>query len=179
MTLNSLVGLCGDQEKDHQMQPLFDEALQQFKKQVGKNHPEAADIIRDLMALIQGQISYPNTEIESDLLRAEQAQNKYSAAERLFSKSLEILKTHWQQYHLDIAATTRSYAGLLSDQRKYDEAEQLLGKALEIYKKKLGENHLEVAMISHNLAVVLDARGEYQQAESMYREAIRIYETLA
>ena len=92
------------------------------------------------------------------------AQGKYTAAQPLFEKALEIQRRLLTDDH---PATARGYGNLannLAAQGKYTAAQPLFEKALEINLRLLTDDHPETARSYANLAYSLNAQGKYCEA---------------
>lgn len=105
-----------------------------------------------------------------------QALGKYTEAEPLFRKALEIREKGLGEDHTDTATGYNNLAGLYNLQARYEEAESLYKKALEINKKALGEDHTSIAFGYNNLAELYRSLGRYEEAESLYKKSLEIRE---
>ena len=101
---------------------------------------------------------------------------KYTEAESLYHRALEISEKHWGPEHPNISAILNLLAGLLQDQDRYPEAEQLYRRALEIREKKLGSENEYTGISYGNLGGVLITQGKYAEAEQLLRRALQIHE---
>ena len=101
---------------------------------------------------------------------------RYTEAEPLFRRAIEIGEKTLGKEHPDVAIRYNNLATLLQDQGKYAEAEPLFRRAIEIDEKALGKDHPVVATDYNNLAVLLQDQGKYAEAEPLYRRAIEIDE---
>jgi tetratricopeptide (TPR) repeat protein len=73
-------------------------------------------------------------------------------AERLFTRSLEVLRKIFPGDHPSIADTLDRLAMLRKDQERFDEAKQLCQQALDIRKAKLGPEHPLTKASEENLS---------------------------
>src|SRR5262249_14808292 len=101
---------------------------------------------------------------------------RYTEAEPLYRRAIEIDEKALGKDHPDVATYYNNLAGLLHDQGKYDEAEPLYRRAIEIDEKVFGKDYPDVAAYCNNLAGLLHDQGKYDQAEPLYRRAIEIDE---
>src|ERR1700722_4108460 len=101
-------------------------------------------------------------------------QGKYSEAEPLYRKALEIDLKVLGELYPDTAIVCNNLALNLKDQGKYREAEPLFRKALEMYRKALGERHPGTVLSHNNMAINLHAQGKYREAESLSRKALAL-----
>src|SRR5262245_10355702 len=101
---------------------------------------------------------------------------RYSEAEPLHRRAIEIGEKVRGKDHPDLATQYNNLALVLRDQGKYDEAEPLLRRAIEIDEKVLGKDHPDLAIRYNNLAELFGAQRKYDQVEPLYRRAIEIDE---
>lgn len=95
-------------------------------------------------------------------------QGKYSEAEPLFIKSLDIIKVVLGEKHQQYATILNCLASVYDDEGKYSEAEPLLLKAIEIRKEILGEKDSYYIKSLNDLAALYDSQGVYSKAEQIY-----------
>jgi len=101
---------------------------------------------------------------------------RYSEAESLLRRALEVRECNLGPDHRDTAQSQNELAVLLMLQGRFDEAEPLVRRALHILQTGLGPDHPEVAQVVNNLAALLDTRGQAVDAEHLYRRALGIRE---
>jgi len=144
------------------------------------NYPEALEIIQEAYGLvIQHKVKLKELEfaILLNLLGFYYYNNgRYTEAEPLYRRSLEICKQQLGPNHPKFAIILNNLAELLQAQGRYTEAEPLVHRSLEICKQQLGPNHPDVALILNNLAKLLRAQGRYTEAEPLYRRSLEICE---
>jgi CHAT domain-containing protein len=104
-------------------------------------------------------------------------QRKYSDAEELNKRALNIQEKALGESHPSVAATLGNLAEVYRYERKYSDAEGLFKRALGIQEKTLGESHPEVATTRHNLALVYRSQGKYSDAAEIFNRALAIYES--
>jgi tetratricopeptide (TPR) repeat protein len=105
-----------------------------------------------------------------------ESQGRYSEAEPLFVRSLEIYECQLGIDHPDVATSLNNLAGLYESQGRYSEAEPLYLRALEIRERQFGADHSNVANSLNNLAELYRNRGRYSEAEPFYLRALEICE---
>lgn len=103
------------------------------------------------------------------------ARQRYSEAEPLFQRALEIHEedqgpTSYLPHHL------QEFAKLYDLQGKYEAAEALYRRALEVCESLHGANSLFTARGLDDLAEFCRARGRYAEAEGLYRRSLTIVE---
>ena len=91
---------------------------------------------------------------------------RYTEAEPLYRRAIEIDEKVLGKDHPDVAIRYNNLAGLLQDQGKYAEAEPLYRRAIEIDEKALGKDHPDVAIRYNNLAVLLQDQGKYDRGRA-------------
>src|SRR5579859_1006747 len=101
-----------------------------------------------------------------------QARARYSEAEPMYRRALEICEEQLGPHHPDTATSLNNLAMLYQTQGMYEQAKPLHRRALEIRELQLGPHHPNTAMSLNNLAYLYDAQGKYEQAEPMYRRAL-------
>jgi tetratricopeptide (TPR) repeat protein len=103
------------------------------------------------------------------------AQGKYSQAQPLYEKVLEIRRRLLTDDHPDTARGYNDLAFFLNAQGKYAAAQPLFGKALEFRRRLLGDDHPQTAQAYNNLAANLAAQGQYAAAQPLLEKALEIY----
>ena len=101
---------------------------------------------------------------------------RYSEAEPLLKRSLEIREKVLGPEHPDVATSLNNLALLYCDQGRYSEAEPLLKRSIEIKEKVLGPEHPDVATSLNNLALLYCDQGRYPEAEPLYKRSLKIVE---
>ena len=99
---------------------------------------------------------------------------RYTEAEPLFRKALEIVLNLHPEPHPSTARNYNDLAVLLGTTGRYAEAEPLYRKALEIDLDIHGEQHPTTARDYGNLAGLLETTGRYVEAEPLHRKALEI-----
>ncbi|WP_292761209.1 tetratricopeptide repeat protein, partial [Nostoc sp. NOS(2021)] len=79
------------------------------------------------------------------------SQGRYSEAEPLYKKALELRQRLLGEEHPDVASSYNNLAGLYHSQGRYSDAEPLYKKALSIAELSLGIDHPSTATIRKNL----------------------------
>ena len=101
-------------------------------------------------------------------------QGRYSEAEPLYSRALQLRKAALGARHPDTATSQNNLALLHHLQGRYSEAEPLYVEALEIRKVELGDRHPDTATSLNNLAGLYELQGRYSEAEPLYGQALEI-----
>ena len=127
------------------------------EQQLGADHPSVATSLNNLALLYRSQ-------------------GKYSEAEPLYLRSLEIRERELGADHPDVATSLNNLAALYKLQGKYSEAEALYLRSLEIRERQLGADHPSVAASLFNLAVLYHNTQRHPQALQSIQRAIQIYE---
>ena len=80
------------------------------------------------------------------------SQGKYSKAEPLYLKCLQITKTKLGEDHPEVINCVNNLAGLYRAQGKYDKAEELYLGCHELLKNKLGDAHPDTLVALNSIA---------------------------
>jgi tetratricopeptide (TPR) repeat protein len=105
------------------------------------------------------------------------AQGRYSDAEPLYVRSLQIKETQLGAEHPDTASSLNNLAALYQSQGRYSEAEPLYVRSLQISETQLGAEHPNTATSLNNLALLYESQGRYSEAEPLYVRSLQIRET--
>jgi len=101
-------------------------------------------------------------------------QNRYSEAERLYQKALNLLADRTEQESQSLRATIHHRIGIVAQvQRQWLQAEQHYLEALRIYGEL--DDQYSRASTCHQLGSVAEEQRQWPQAESSYQEALRIW----
>ena len=136
-------------------QPLFEKALEIYRRLLTDDHPDTAG-------------SYNNLAANLD------AQGKHTLAQPLYEKALEIRRRLLSDEHPDTARCYNNVAYNLNAEGKYALAQPLYEKALEIYRRLLSDDHPDTAGSYNNLAFNLNAQGKYALAQPLFEKALEI-----
>jgi CHAT domain-containing protein/tetratricopeptide (TPR) repeat protein len=99
---------------------------------------------------------------------------KYSQAERLFEKGLEVLRIKPGVNHPAYSASLVAYAFLQAELGHYSAAEKLYDESGKLLKEQLGEQHPYYATYLNNRAALYTALGNLAVAESDHRKALEL-----
>ncbi len=137
-------------------EPLYVEALEIYRTELGERHPSTASSLNNLALLYRSQ-------------------GRYSEAEPLYVEALEIYRTELGERHPSTASSLNNLALLYRSQGRYSEAEPLYVEALEIRKTELGEHHPSTAASLLNLAALYHSTQRNHHALDAIQQAIDIY----
>jgi tetratricopeptide (TPR) repeat protein/transcriptional regulator with XRE-family HTH domain len=101
---------------------------------------------------------------------------RYSEAELLYQRALQMRVKHLGPDHLDVADSLDALADLRREQGRPAEAEQDIQRALRITEQRLGRDHILFAERLSHLANLYQALGRHKDAEPLYRQARDIYQ---
>ena len=101
---------------------------------------------------------------------------KYSKAEPLFLRALQIYEENQGVDQLSTAVCYNQLAELYRLQGKYLEAESFYRQALKININIQNSNPIFTATCFNNLALLYLSKSKYQDAESLFTKALEIYE---
>ncbi len=107
---------------------------------------------------------------------AYQSQGRYTEAEPLFKRCLDIREKKLGPDHPDVAKSLINLAALFRTQGRYADAEPLFKRSLDIRERKLGPDHPDVAIALNNLAFLYQSQGRYADAEPLYKRSLDIRE---
>lgn len=113
-----------------------------------------------------------------DLGSSYAAQKRFSEADPLLKRSLEIRKDFLGSEHLDVAQSQYRLGLVCAAQSKFDQAEPLLRDSLAIREKELGPTHPDVADSLYVLATILTAEHKGAEAEPFFKRSLAIREKL-
>jgi len=102
------------------------------------------------------------------------SQGKYTMAEDLYKRCLEVKKKLYGEDHLEVAINLHNLAALYSAKRRWQEAEELYKKSLYIKEQVLGEDSLELVLLLKNYALMLRRSNRDQDAEPIEERAAKI-----
>jgi tetratricopeptide (TPR) repeat protein len=103
-------------------------------------------------------------------------QGRYSEAEPLYVRSLEILERQLGTDHPDVASSLNNLARLYETQGLYSEAEPLFLRSLEILENQLGVDHPNTAASFNNLASLYQSQERYSEADFFYKRSLKTSE---
>jgi tetratricopeptide (TPR) repeat protein len=186
-----------DQGRYAQAQPLYEQALAQFRRLLGEEHRDSARACNDLAINLEAQGRYPEAaeghrkvlalrrkvlgeehpstaQSYNNLASSLQVQGKYAEAEAGFRKAKALYQRLLGEEHPLTATACNNLAANLQAQARHAEAEALYRQALGLRRKLLGEEHPDTAATYNNLASNLEAQGKYAEAEAGYRKALAL-----
>jgi tetratricopeptide (TPR) repeat protein len=195
--LNQTGGFLNEQGRYSDAEPLYLQAFDIRRSQLGQDHPDTATSLNNLAALYQSQGRYSEAEplyLQAlDIRRSQlgqdhpstatslnnlallyQSQGRYSDAEPLYLQALDIRRSQLGQDHPDTATSLNNLAGLYQSQGRYEQAEPLFLQALDIWRSQLGQDHPSTATSLDNLALLYKSQGRYSEAEPLYLQALDI-----
>ncbi|MBX9692562.1 MAG: tetratricopeptide repeat protein [Cyanobacteria bacterium] len=103
-------------------------------------------------------------------------QGKYSMAEALYERCLDLKLELYGQQHLEVAVNLHNLAVLHSATRTFMKAEVLYKRALEIREQLLGEEHKDLVPVLRNYALLLRRNQRAPEAEPLEKRADKIAE---
>jgi serine/threonine protein kinase/tetratricopeptide (TPR) repeat protein len=106
--------------------------------------------------------------------RSYKGQGKYSDAEPLFMRALDIYKM--KKNHYETVPVLYELASLYTMQNKHSDAEQSYKHASTLYEEMLGSEHRSTADSLYHLGQCYYKQNKYREAEQSYKRALDIYE---
>ncbi|XRB05013.1 kinesin light chain [Pycnococcus provasolii] len=176
-------------------EPLYREALDGRRRELGDAHPGTLDAINNFAILLKTQHKYAEAEplyrealdgrrrnfgdahpdtldTINNLANFLMNQGKLEEAEPLYREALDGRRRELGDTHSDTLGSINNLALMLTDQRKYAEAEPLHREALDARRRELGDSHPDTLASINNLAISLKQQGKYAEAEPLYIEAL-------
>jgi tetratricopeptide (TPR) repeat protein len=138
--------------------PLFERALAIREKALGPEHPETAQSLNNLAALLQDQ---------GDL----------AGARPLYERALAIREKALGPGQPGTAQSLNNLAALLQQQGDLASARPLFERALATREKALGPEHPSTAQSLNDLALLLQYQGDFAGARPLLERALAILET--
>ncbi|HKQ47857.1 MAG TPA: serine/threonine-protein kinase [Phycisphaerae bacterium] len=175
-----------------------EEALAIRRRELGDEHPDTLDSMKEMGYLFWAQGNFPEAEphlraamekrrsvLGNDhpdtldsidklgiLLRD---QGKLLEAEAYVREALDGRRRVLGEEHSDTLASLVNMGMLLKAQGKVAETEAYDREALEKYRRVLGDDHPHTIIAINNMAVMLYGLGKMAEAEDYYREALERY----
>jgi tetratricopeptide (TPR) repeat protein len=193
-----LIKLTGDDEKrarqlDEQIDNAlnadrWDEAIARAEELLalrtraqGPKHFDTADAEWRLDALRrvapmphEERVAYQSASTMTEQAEALFSQGKFTQAEPLFQKALEIRRRLLTDSQPATAESYNNVAAALNNLGKSAQAQPLYEKALEINRRLLTDDHTGTATSYNNLAFNLGALGKYAAAQPLFEKALEI-----
>jgi tetratricopeptide (TPR) repeat protein len=101
-------------------------------------------------------------------------QGKYSMAEDLLQRCLELKREIHGDRNLEVAINLHNLAALCSARRRYEQAEPLYQESISIREELLGENHSELVPVLQNYALLLRKTHREDEAAEIEERINRI-----
>jgi serine/threonine protein kinase/tetratricopeptide (TPR) repeat protein len=170
------------------------EALDIFRKIAGASDKKTADALHNLAEAVRRQDRLEEAVQLYSQIRLDAADHvdlpthmrslgqlmyqagRYSQAEQLFRRVLELRQRALGPDHPDVAMDLNNLSQTRRSQGDLAEAEQLLSQAIDVYRKAQHTNSPDYAASLYNLAEVLETRENFAEAEKIYREVLAIDE---
>ena len=118
---------------------------------------------------------YPTSRLLSDLGLLYLNRARYTAAEPLMRRALQIDELSFGEDHPEVAIDLNNLAQLLQATNRLSEAEPLMRRSLQIDELSFDEDHPNVAIRLNNLALLLKATNRLSEAEPLMRRMVLIF----
>lgn len=112
------------------------------------------------------------------LAAAKRSQRKFSEAEPLLKRALEVAERAKLPDAL-FAMLSNNMGDLYSELGKYAEAQKFFERALELDRKVSGNQSRDVAAALDGLAVVFERQGKIEKANELHKQSLEIWEKIA
>ena len=159
LVLNEAAYLLGALGRAAEAEPLYEEALEMYRRLFKGDHPDVAQILNNLAG------------VRKSLGRA-------AEAEPLFEEALEMRRRLFKGDHPHVAANLNNLASVRESLGRAAEAEPLCEEALEMNRRLFKGDHPAVALSLNNLAGVRKSLGRAAEAEPLYEESLEMYRRL-
>jgi tetratricopeptide (TPR) repeat protein len=187
-SLNNLGLLYQAQGRYAEAESVYRRAWSISMNVLGENNRLTQIVWGNLQLLVQQAVNVGRAEDLSDhphiatqlnnLAEAYDKQGRYSEAESLYLRVIQIRKTQLGADHLDTAASLDNLAFLYYSQERYAEAEPLLQQILQIRETQLGAAHPDTADTRLGMASLYYEQGRYSEAELLYQSLLSTQEQL-
>ena len=135
----------------------YNKALNILFKQVGKDHPDVADIYNGI-----GILYYYSEQLDSCLI--------------YYNKAFEITKNYYGLNHPKLTRLYNNRALIYDMQGKYSEAIECYNKAINITLENTPDDP-SIVLYYNNIAICYKNIGEYEQAKEFYYKGLKIAQT--
>ena len=165
-TLDTLAWELQSQGKHDEAEPLYREALEVIRAELGDRHLQTLTIISNLGVLLRVKGDHQ--------WRAQAAQRlaDHAAAEPLLREALEVRRETLGSRHQSTLDSIGSLGSLFYSKGDLLAAESLYREALEGERETLGNRHSSTLNSIHNFGMLQQAKGDLAAAEPLYREAL-------
>jgi CHAT domain-containing protein len=196
---NDLALLCRDSEKLSEGRALAEQAVAIRSRLLGATDLRVAESLNTLgsIAALQGDYDLAISKLEEaraiheaqtnanslseeygtlcvNLAGTYQRAGKYSQAEALFAKGLDVLRRKPGVNHPAYSSSLVAYAFLQADLGHYSSAEKLYEESGKLLLEQLGEQHPYYAIYLNNRAALYTALGNRTVAEADNRKALEL-----
>ena len=124
---------------------------------LGKEHPGTLISLNNLAALYE-------------------AQGRYSGAEPLYKRALEVSERVLGKEHPYTLGSVNNLAALYEAQGRFSEAEPLFRRVLEARQRVFGKERPDTLTSVNNLAALYESQGRYSEAEPLFKRALEASE---
>ncbi len=98
-------------------------------------------------------------------------QGKYSMAEDLYKRCLELKQRIYGDEHIEVAINLHNLAVLYSAKRRFEQAEPLYKQSLQLRERLLGAEHPDLVTLLNNYSLCLKRLERADQAKQMEERA--------
>ncbi|MCP4249284.1 MAG: serine/threonine protein kinase [bacterium] len=183
--------------QNQQAEPHLRAALKTRRGLFGAVHPEVADSMNALGALLVHRGEHAEAEplireagdARRSLLGSDNALvartlanlgmlkrevGDYEAANAAYEEAVSIYRRAGPARALDLALCLTGYANLMREANSLSQAESMCEEALEIRRDLLGEDHPYVVVTLEALATTKHAQGDFAAAEALYADVVTL-----
>ena len=127
---------------------------------------------------VRGNVSPEYAEAIANLGFLYNVDCRYSEAESLYKKALEMKRYLYEGDHQELATSINNIAWFYLNMGRYDEAEPLFKETLDMSRRLFKGDHLHLATVINNMALFYNGRGRYAEAETLYKESLEMFKRL-
>jgi tetratricopeptide (TPR) repeat protein len=129
---------------------------------------------RDLMGDEQRDVDSSLSKSLNNLAALYHSQGKYTLAEELYLRSLEIKKSLLGEEDIEVALNLQNLGACYCARHKYIEAEELFKRSLAIREKILGAEHPELLTTLRNYSVLLRKLKREEEAQVLEKRVLQV-----
>ncbi|KAK4206669.1 P-loop containing nucleoside triphosphate hydrolase protein [Rhypophila decipiens] len=160
-------------------EPMNINILELRREVLGEKHPDTIWNQNTRAAAGSARRETPDTiGSMADLAATYRMQGRYTEAEPMKIKALELRREVLGEKHPDTIWSIASLAATYHAQGRYTEAEPMKIKVLELWREVLGEKHPDSLQTMHDLVITWNSRGRRDDAIGLMNNCLRLRQTV-
>jgi eukaryotic-like serine/threonine-protein kinase len=198
--LTALAGVLQHRGQYAEAEPMYREALDLFRKELGPENPDGARVLVELATLLANRRDPGAPDLFDEAIALSRrvhgdgsgevagAMSNYgemvrrngdlAGAEAAHGAALKARRASPNGDTKDVAISLNNLANVLTEAGRYAEAEPLQRESLDLQRRLRGAEHPDAVASLHNLANTWRAMGMVAEAEAAFREAIALHRRL-